>query len=189
MTDITQLLAEVERGAEGSAQRLAALLYDELRVMARREMAAERPDHTLQPTARVHEAYLRLVGDAGASFDSRAHFFSAAANAIRRVLVEHARRRGRLKRGGDRIRIDFDNLQPMEEERDERVLALDEALQQLEELDPDKARLVELRFFAGMSVEEAAQALKISESTAARNWRMVRAWLQGALTEPEPDGP
>ena len=186
MTDITQLLADVERGAEGSAQRLAVLLYDELRIMARREMAGERQDHTLQPTALVHEAYLRLVGDADTSFDSRAHFFSAAANAIRRVLVEHARRRGRLKRGGDRVRIDLDSLQPVDEQRDERVLVLDEALKRLEELDPDKARLVELRFFAGMSVEEAARALKVSESTAFRNWRLVRAWLQSALAEGEP---
>ena len=175
------LLRDAEKGDGVAAERLAELLYGELRALARREMAAERADHTLQPTALVHEAYLRLVGADGASFENRAHFYGAAARAIRRVLVDHARARGRLKRGSGERRLDLSELEIAAPERDADVLALEEALVRLAELDADKARLVELRFFAGMTLEEAAHALGVSPSTVVREWRMARAWLQNAL--------
>ncbi|MFG0316842.1 MAG: sigma-70 family RNA polymerase sigma factor [Planctomycetota bacterium JB042] len=190
MNELTRILENAERGDEGASERLAALVYDELREMARREMRGERRDHTLQPTALVNEAYLRLLGDEGTSFENRAHFFGAAASAIRRVLVEHARRRSRLKRGGGRERIDLDEaLDAADPIRDDRLLALDEAMERLASFDEAKARLVELRFFAGMTVPEIARARRVSESTVAREWRLARSWLQGALDEEPPDGP
>jgi RNA polymerase sigma factor (TIGR02999 family) len=184
MTAITRLLDDVRRGDDGAEQRLVGLVYDELRKLARREMVAERADHTLEPTALAHEAYLRLLAGAEpASFENRAHFFSAAASAIRRLLVEHARRRGRLRRGGDRKREDLgeDFGDPSDPERGARVLELNDALERLAAFDADKARLVELRFFAGMTVEEVALARGVSESTVARDWRLARAWLHGEL--------
>ena len=162
--EITRILREVEGGEDGAAERLVVALYDDLREMARREMAGERPDHTLQPTALVHEAYSRLIGNSSPSFENRGHFFAAAAQAIRRVLVEHARRRGRLKRGGDRQRVDFDVAAASEPMSDARLLALDQTLARLAEIDANKARIVELRFFAGMTVPEVARALSVSES-------------------------
>lgn len=185
MTDFTDILRSAGGGDQAATERLAELLYAELRSLARREMAAERPDHTLEPTALVHEAYLRLIGSEGASFENRAHFFGAAARAIRRVLVEHARARGRLKRGGAAQRMDLDEDQLQTFERDADLLALDEALARLAELDVDKARLVELRFFAGMTLDETARALGVSASTIVREWRTTRAWLQQALDHPE----
>lgn len=191
-TDVTQVLQRVRRGDEHAVEQLVELLYDELRALAQHAMAAERADHTLEPTALVHEAYLRLVkGDDAKAFENRAHFFAAAATAIRRVLVEHARRRLRLKRGGDRARLEFADVveggapTPV---RDERVVALDAALEKLSSFDAAKARLVELRYFAGMSVPEAALALGVSESTIAREWRVARAWLQGELQDPRAHG-
>ena len=158
------------------------LAYNELKALARREMSRERVCHTLQPTALVHEAYMRLIGD-GVEFESRGHFFAAAAAAIRRVLVEHARRRSRLKRGGDRDRMELLHDEVAEPLRDSRILALDEALTTLSGFDPEKARLVELRFFAGMSVRDVATTLGVSESTVARDWRLARAWLFDVLGE------
>jgi len=187
--EITRILRQVAGGEDGASERLVVALYDDLREMARREMAGERSDHTLQPTALVNEAYLRLIGEVSPAFESRGHFFAAAATAIRRVLVEHARKRGRLKRGGDRERIDLDVAESAEPMSDDRLLALDQTLERLAEIDATKARVVELRFFAGMTVPEVARALKVSESTVARDWRMARAWLQGELEEPEIDGP
>lgn len=190
--DVTRVLQAVRRGDEAAVQRLVTLLYDELRELAQRAMAAERADHTLEPTALVHEAYLRLVrGDDAQAFENRAHFFAAAATAIRRVLVEHARRRLRLKRGGDRARVQLDDVLDVDAAtpvRDERVVALDDALEKLASFDRVKARLVELRYFAGMSVSEAALALGVSESTIAREWRVARAWLQGELQAPPAHG-
>jgi RNA polymerase sigma factor (TIGR02999 family) len=186
MPDLTSLLQAANGGDPFDAERLAVLLYAELREIARREMARERLDHTLQPTALVHEAFLRLVGDEGASFENRAHFFGAAARAIRRVLVDHARSRHREKRGGGRRRVEVDELEEVElvaPQRDEELLALDEALQRLAELDEQKAKLVELRFFAGMTLDEAAATLGVSQSTVVRDWRMARAWLQSFLDE------
>lgn len=177
MVDFTLILRSAQSGDADAARRLAALLYDELRELARREMAAERRDHTLQPTALVHEAYLRLV-DGDATFADRESFFAAAANAIRRVLVDHARKRGREKRGGAHVRVPLEGLDVAETFEDHELVALDDALDELARVDPTKARIVELRFFAGMSVEELAQTLKTSESTLQREWRVARAWLR-----------
>lgn len=186
MPDFTSLLDEAGGGDPIAAERLAVMLYAELRELARREMTQERPDHTLQPTALVHEAYLRLLGDDGANFENRAHFFGAAARAIRRVLVDHARSRHREKRGGGRRRVEVEDLEDAQlvaPQRDEELLALDEALRHLGELDEQKAKLVEPRFFAGMTLDEAAATLGVSQSTVVRDWRMARAWLQSFLDE------
>jgi RNA polymerase sigma factor (TIGR02999 family) len=191
MTELTEVLERAGCGEPESAERLAAMLYEDLRALARREMASERPGHTLQPTALVHEAYLRLMGDAAATFENRGHFYASAARCIRRVLIEHARRRGRLKRGGGGKRHSLEDcVEAGTPERDERLLALDEALERLGALDPDKERLIELRYFGGMTLQETAQALEVSESTVMREWRVARAWLQAALEEASAsDGP
>ncbi len=184
MTAVTQLLDEVRRGEQGAEERLVAVVYEELRRLARREMVSERADHTLEPTALAHEAYLSLFsGPERPSFENRAHFFAAAARAIRRLLVDHARGRNRQKRGGDRKRVDLDTQldQLAEDERDERILDLNDALERLAAFDPEKARLVELRFFAGMTVEEVASAQGSSPSSVAREWRLARAWVHGEL--------
>lgn len=167
--------------------KLAVALYDELRALARRELSRERPDHTLQPTALVHEAYLRLMNGEGPAPRDRATFFSAAVVAIRRVLVDHARRRGRLKRGGDlrRSAIEVDALpHPLD---DDELLALDEALARFAEIDARRARLVELRFFAGLTIPEVAELTGVSETTVQRDWRLARAWLRAALGELDDD--
>lgn len=153
MIDVTRILRASQAGDEDASAELAQVLYEELRSMARHEMAAERSDHTLQPTALVHEAYLRLLGTEGASFENRAHFFSAAATALRRVLVDHARKHGRAKRGGDRLRVTLEAVDPTEPQPVEELLALDGALARLAELDPLKARVVELHFFGGLTFE------------------------------------
>jgi RNA polymerase sigma factor (TIGR02999 family) len=181
MSEIDRILADVASGVPGASDRLAVLLYDELREIARCEMLGERANHTLPPTAVVHEAYLRLLGPGARSFDNKAHFFGAAARAIREVLVDHARKRARLRRGGGAVHQDLEEGGPAEPARDERWLALDECLQRLAALDPLKARIVELRFFAGMSMPEVAQVLGASESTVARGWRLARAWLRNEL--------
>ena len=184
MADLTRILRESRAGQPGAAKELAVLLYDELRAMARHELAGERPEHTLQATALVHEAYLRLVGTDGGAFESRAHFFGAAATAIRRVLVDHARRRARAKRGGGEAHLSLEVLDPAQPISDAELLGLDEALARLAVLDPTKARIVELRFFAGLSVEELAKLLGASESSVRRDWRLARAWLQQQLEGP-----
>ena len=168
MADLTRILTESRAGRTGAAEELAALLYDELRALARQELASERPAHTLQPTALVHEAYLRLVGT-DVVFENRAHFFGAAATAIRRVLVDHARRRARGKRGGGAVQVSLDDVDPARPIADAELLGLDEALARLAVLDPLKARIVELRFFSGLSVDELARALELSESTVRRH--------------------
>ena len=184
MADLTRILQEAQDGRSGAAEELTAALYDELRAMARQELSSERAGHTLQPTALVHEAYLRLVGGAGASFESRAHFFAAAAAAIRRVLVDHARRRARIKRGGGDVPVSLDDVDPAAPLPPEELLDHDAALAQLARIDPCKARIVELRFFAGLSVEELAKLLGASESSVRRDWRLARAWLRAELDRP-----
>ena len=181
MIDLTRILKDARAGHADATEELAALLYGELREIARREMADERADHTLQPTALVHEAYLRLFGGENPSFENREQFFAAAATTIRRVLVDHARQRAREKRGGDRNRLPLEDVQPEAPIAPEGLLALDEALARLARFDPLKARIVELRFFAGMKVEELARVLGTSESTIRREWRAARAWLRGEL--------
>ena len=180
MSDVTRILSRIESGDPRAAEELLPLVYDALRRLAAHKMTQESPDHTLQPTALVHEAYVRLVDrDAARKWDNRGHFFAAAAEAMRRILIEEARRKQSLRRGGGLVRIEFDPDIAAEEVADSaRLLALDEALQKLAATDPDSAELVKLRYFAGMTVEEAARLLDISPRTAKRNWSYARAWLQ-----------
>jgi RNA polymerase sigma factor (TIGR02999 family) len=184
MTDVTQLLGAIERGDPDAPGRLWPLVYDELRRLAGAQMARERAGHTLDATALVHEAYLRLAGDSGAGFANRRQFYAAAAQAMRRILVEHARGKGRRKRGGGRREHpDLDALAaggPVED-----LLALHDALERFSAHDPVKSRLVELRFFAGLTLEQAAGCLDVSLSTANRAWRYARAWLYAAMSDDE----
>jgi RNA polymerase sigma factor (TIGR02999 family) len=178
MPDVTHILSAIEQGDPSAAEQLLPLVYDELRKLAAQQLAQERPGQTLQATALVHEAYLRLVDvEKAQHWNSRGHFFAAAAESMRRILVEQARRRGRLKRGGDRQRLDLDALQLAVPEAADELLALDEALAEFARKHPGMAELVKLRYFAGLTVAEAAQALGISTSTADRHWTYARAWL------------
>jgi RNA polymerase sigma factor (TIGR02999 family) len=183
MTDVTRILSAIKQGDPHAAGQLLPLVYDELRKLAAARMAEERADHTLQPTALVHEAYLRLVeGTASnASWDSRGHFFAAAAEAMRRILINRARDRARLKRGGGWQRVDLEQLAAAEDASEENLLALDGALEQLAQTHPACAQLIKLRFFAGLTQEEAAAALGIARRTANRNWAFAKAWLYDAL--------
>jgi RNA polymerase sigma factor (TIGR02999 family) len=182
MNDVTRILLDIEQGDAKAAEQLLPLVYEELRKLAAQKLAHEKPGQTLQATALVHEAYLRLVGgDPGRPWSGRGHFFAAAAEAMRRILVENARRKGRIKHGGGRGRqhADLDALDaggPPQE-----LLALHEALEQFALRDPLKAKLVELRFFAGLTLPQAAECLDISPSTADRAWRYARAWLYAAM--------
>jgi RNA polymerase sigma factor (TIGR02999 family) len=188
MTEVTQILHAIAEGDPGAASELLPLVYDELRKLAAHRLAHQAPGQTLQPTALVHEAYLRLVGDAeGSDWDNRGHFFAAAAEAMRRILVENARRKGRRKRGGDLIRLNLDAAEQVAvPEIREDLLALDEALTKLTSVDSQAAQLVELRYFAGLSIPEAAQILGVSPRTADRLWAFARVWL---LREVGGDGP
>jgi RNA polymerase sigma factor (TIGR02999 family) len=187
MSDITNLLNALERGDPGAANELLPLIYDELRTLAAQKLAHEQPGQTLQATALVHQAYLRLVerphGEATdeAPWDNRGHFFAAMAEAMRRILVENARRRARVRHGGGRRRVEFDDqAMPVRLPADE-ILALDEALTKLAEEDPEAAQVVQLHFFGGLSIEQAAVALEVSRATAYRQWRYARAWLRCAI--------
>lgn len=174
---VTRLLCQASSGDRQASAELLPLVYQELRALAARKMRQERGDVTLQATALVHEAYIRLVDQTGMpQWDGRWHFFAAAAQAMRRILVENARHRARAKRGGDRQRISLDEDLTVDRPCDD-LLALDEALEEFSQKQPQMAELVKLRYFAGMSVEEAAQALDISARTAARDWAYARAWL------------
>jgi RNA polymerase sigma factor (TIGR02999 family) len=180
MSPVTRILSAIEHGDPSAAAELLPLVYDELRKLAAQKLAHEKPGHTLQPTALVHEAYLRLMGqEEPRSYRDRGHFFAAAAAAMRRILIDNARRKRTRKRGGDLRR------QPLEAvaapEPDDELLALDEALQKLAAVDPQKAKLVELRYFAGLTGEQAAEVLGISPTTADRHWAYARAWLQAEV--------
>jgi RNA polymerase sigma factor (TIGR02999 family) len=178
MNDVTQILHALEQGDPHAASQLLPLVYNELRRLAAHKLTAEAPGQTLQATALVHEAYLRLVGkDKDQRWDSRGHFFAAAAEAMRRILVENVRRKRSLKQGGGRAREDVDEVQLAAPEPVEDLLALDEALEKLAVKDPIKAELVKLRYFAGLTIEEAAAALGISPATAKRYWTYTRTWL------------
>jgi RNA polymerase sigma factor (TIGR02999 family) len=177
MTDVTRLLEAAQRGDRQAAADLLPVVYDELRKLAAARLAAEQPGQTLDATALVHEAYLRLVG--GQGFDGRGHFFAAAAEAIRRILVEQARRRHSRKRGGGAAREPLDGLAAPA--ADDDLLALHEALDRLAAAHPEKAELVKLRYFAGLTADQAAAALGVSPSTADRHWAFARAWLGRAL--------
>ncbi len=177
MPDVTQILSAIGSGDAKAAAELLPLVYDELRKLAAARMKGESPEHTLQPTALVHEAYLRLVGKNEPGWQNRGHFFAAAAEAMRRILVESARQRRTLRRGGDRQRVDLDAIQAAEPATSDDVLALNDALEKLAAINCAKAELVKLRYFAGLTMEEAAQVLGISPATAHRHWNYARAWL------------
>lgn len=182
MTDVTRILSQIESGDPSAAEQLLPLVYDELRKLAAHKMAQENPGQTLQATGLVHDAYLRLVDvNKVQHWDSRGHFFAAAAEAMRRILVEKARRKARLKRGGDHQRIDLDEMELTLVTPDDDILALDEALTRLSRQHPEKAELVKLRYFAGLTGDDAALAIGISPATADRYWTFARAWLYRAL--------
>ena len=184
MTDVTQLLGQIEHGDPHAAEKLMPLLYDELRKLAAQKLVNEKPGQTLQATALVHEAYVRLV-DAGKSqhWNSRGHFFGAAAEAMRRILVENARRRARVKHGGDRIREELASSGVAAPEIDLDLLALDEALERLAEHDAPSAELVKLRYFAGLTIPQAAEILGVSPRKADFIWSFARAWLRREIEE------
>ena len=187
MDEVTRILSAIERGDKHAAEQLLPLVYDELRKLAAQKMAHEKPGQTLQATALVHEAYLRLVDrDTAQRWDSRGHFFAAAAEAMRRILVENARRKAGPKAGGDRQRVDLDAIEPPIEGPRVDLIALDEALTVLEAKDRRKADLVRLRFFAGLSIEQTAQALGITAATANNDWSYAKSWLRLALLGDEP---
>ncbi|OWY70873.1 RNA polymerase subunit sigma [cyanobacterium TDX16] len=179
---VTQMLKQVSAGDPRAASELLPLVYAELRKLAQSRMAKTPPGNTLQPTALVHEAYMRMVGSDAPSWNSRGHFFAAAAQAMRQILVEQVRRKASLKRGGEFDRVSVDPGELAIAEPSEDILALDEALKELEKRDPRKAQLVNLRFFAGLTTEEAAAALGISVPTAERDWRFVKALLHSQLS-------
>jgi RNA polymerase sigma factor (TIGR02999 family) len=222
MNEVTQILNAIERGERQAAERLLPLVYEELRRLAAQKLAHEKPGHTLQPTALVHEAYLRLVGTGGGSdesevsseterqkdagggpaqqWDGRGHFFAAAAEAMRRILVDSARRKKRGKHGGDRGRVDLDERDapaaaagrsgvsgPLV--RDEEIVAMDKALTRLAGEDPAAAQVVQLHFFAGLSIEQVADTLGVSRATAYRQWSYARAWLRCAMGADEDGAP
>jgi RNA polymerase sigma factor (TIGR02999 family) len=182
MSEVTHVLHAIEQGDPQAAGRLLPLVYDELRKLAAAKLAQEKPGQTVQATALVHDAYLRLVGAEGARhFNSQGHFFAAAAEAMRRILIENARRRKRLRHGGGRRRLDLEALDLACEEPLDDLLALDEALQRLQAEEPEAAGVVRLRYFAGLTAEQAAAALGLSLRTANRHWAYARAWLFAAL--------
>lgn len=180
-SDVTILLSELTKGNSEAASRLVPLVYEELRRIALRHMRRERADHTLQATALVHEAYLKLIEQRSVDWQSRAHFFGVASQAMRRILVDHARGNLRDKRGGGQRAIPLDEALVFSPAQSADLLELDVALHRLAELDPRQARIVELRFFGGLSVEEAAAVLGISPKTVKRDWSMAKAWLHGEL--------
>jgi len=183
MSDVTQILSQIEDGDGQAAEKLLPLVYDELRKLAAEKMAQEKPGQTLQATALVHEAYIRLVDvEKAQHWDSRGHFFAAAAEAMRKILVDRARRKVRLKRGGDLRRQELDDGLIAAAGIHDDLLQLDAALEELEKRDARKAQVVKLRYFAGLTVEEAAAALGVSPSTVDRDWTYARAWLFRKMT-------
>jgi RNA polymerase sigma factor (TIGR02999 family) len=182
MSDVTRILSAIEDGERQASAELLPLVYDQLRRLAAQKLAQEKPGQTLNATALVHEAYVRLVAGQGAPhWNSRGHFFVAAAEAMRRILVEAARRKRQVSRGGDRRRVSLEAADPVAAAPPEDVLALDESLARLEELDPAAAQVVKLRYFAGMTMPEAAEALGLPLRTAERNWTYARTWLHRDL--------
>lgn len=182
MSDVTQILSLIERGDTAAADQLLPLVYDELRKLAAAKIAQEKPGQTLQATALVHEAYLRLVGAERADrWDSRGHFFSAAAESMRRILVERARSKGRQKRSGDRLKFSIDDVDAVVNATPDQLLAIDEAIEKLQREDAEVFELVRLRYFAGLSVPQAAAAIGVSNATAYRYWNYARAWLHSEL--------
>ena len=183
MNEVTRILSAIEQGDPHAAAQLLPLVYDELRQLAAQKMAQESPGHTLQATALVHEAFLKLVGPApGTAWNGRTHFYAAAAEAMRRILIDNARRKARPKHGGDRRRVELVEGAWVAEPDPEQLLALDEALTRLAAEDPEAARVVQLHFFAGLPLEQVGTCLGLSRATAYRQWAYARAWLRCALT-------
>lgn len=180
--EVTQLLVAWGNGDQAALDRLMPLVYDELHRLAHHHMRRERPGHTLQTSGLVNEAYLRLVDQTQIQWESRAHFFGIAARLMRQILVDEARRRSYAKRGGGAIQVTFDEATTLAQEQSTNVLALDDALKSLEQLDSRQSRIVELRFFAGLSIEETAEVLKVSPGTVMRDWTFARAWLRNEMT-------
>ena len=181
MNEVTQILEAVSRGESKAASELLLLVYEELRRLATAKMASEAPGQTLQPTALVHDAWLRLTGDDQRKWNDRTHFFAAAAEAMRRILVDNARRKRTARHGGGQQRVELPEIASAVMETDDKVLAVNEALEKFAVLDPQKAELVKLRYFVGMTIPEIAEALEISPRSADRHWHFARAWLKGAI--------
>ena len=186
---LTQLLVAWSDGDQKALDELFPLVYDELRQMARRQMRRERPGHTLRTTALVNDAYLRLVDQRQVRWQNRAHFFAIAAQMMRRILVDHARAKRYEKRGGGAVHVPIEEAAVLAHGKEAEVIALDEALQALAEVDPRRSRVVELRYFGGLSNEEIAEVLKVSPNTVTRDWNMARAWLYQELSGAAPDNP
>ena len=184
MSDVTRILTAIEQGDAQAAEELLPAVYEELRILAAQKMSRESPGQTLQATALVHEAYIRLVGE-DKNWKGRTHFFAAAAEAMRRILIENARRKGRLKRGGGRHRVDFENADLAIDGPSTDLIALDEALTKLAEEDRVVAELVKIRYFAGLTLEQAAEIIGVSRRTADRYWAYARAWLYQEITKGE----
>ena len=178
---VTRILTDPSLGERQRSEELLPLVYDELRKLARARMAREAPGQTIQATALVHEAFLRLVGDSGTDWNGRGHFFGAAAQAMRRILVDQARRKARLRHGGDMQRVDLDDVDVPGPMPDDDLLALDQAIQKLEQADARKGQIVQLRQFGGLTAEETAEVLGVSLSTVEREWRFIKAWLRTEL--------
>jgi RNA polymerase sigma factor (TIGR02999 family) len=181
-TSITQLLTRWRQGDQAALDELLPRVYSELRRLAQYYLRQERPGHTLQSADLVHEAYLRLIEETEVDWQNRAHFFGIAAVRMRHILVEHARSRQAAKRGGGELRLSLSEADRLADKRDVNLLALDDALQRLEALDVQKARVVELRYFSGMTIEETAEALQISPATVKRDWSLARAWLRSEIS-------
>jgi len=177
MSEITQVLQEVGRGEAQASEKLLPLVYQDLRRQAAAQMSREAAGQTLQPTALLHEAWLRVTGDGDRQWQNRAHFFGAAAEAMRRILIENARRKSRLKRGGDQVRVDSDQIELAATTPDEKVLLINDALEQLQVQDPEKAQVVVLKFFGGRTNQEVAESLAVTERTVERHWAYAKAWL------------
>ena len=177
MSEITQVLQEVGRGEAQASEKLLPLVYQDLRRQAAAQMSREAAGQTLQPTALLHEAWLRVTGDGDRQWQNRAHFFGAAAEAMRRILIENARRKSRLKRGGDQVRVDADQIELAATTPDEKVLLINDALEQLQVQDPEKAKVVVLKFFGGRTNQEVAESLAVTERTVERHWAYAKAWL------------
>src|SRR5215831_1051619 len=177
INDVTRILEGIHRGESHAAEQLLPLVYAELRRLAAHKMASENPGQTLQPTALVHEAWLKLVGQQNRQWQNRNHFFAAAAEAMRQILTDNARRKLRARHGGGQQRVDLDDCAEAVKSQDEQVLAVDEALEKLTRLDPQRAEVVKLRYFVGLTIAEVAEVMGISEPTAKRYWAFARAWL------------
>jgi RNA polymerase sigma factor (TIGR02999 family) len=185
--DVTRILEAVQQGDPNAADKLLPLVYEELRRLAAHKMANQAPGHTLQPTALVHEAWLRLIGNQEAQFVGRAHFFAAAAEAMRHILIDSARRKRAMRHGGGQVRVDIQNLEIAAPADDDELLAIHEVLDKLATEEPQKAELTKLRYFVGMTFEEAAEVLGISVATAKRHWAYARAWLYEEIRANNPN--